>query len=64
MRNEQELDALLQQLYDPASPNYHRYLTPEEFTQRFWPTENDYQSLMDFARSYTIVPSGPITVGV
>ena len=39
LRNEQELDALLQQLYDPASPNYHRYLTPEEFTARFGPTE-------------------------
>jgi hypothetical protein len=51
LRNEQELDALLQQLYDPASPNYHRYLTPEEFTARFGPTENDYQALVDFAKS-------------
>jgi kumamolisin len=51
LRNEQELDALLQQLYDPASPNYHRYLTPEEFTARFGPTEKDYQALMDFAKS-------------
>jgi uncharacterized repeat protein (TIGR01451 family) len=51
LRNEQELDALLQQLYDPASPNYRRYLTPEQFTQRFGPTEQDYQALMDFAKS-------------
>jgi len=51
LRNEQELDALLQQLYDPASPNYHRYLTPDEFTARFGPTEKDYQAVMDFARS-------------
>jgi len=51
LRNEQDLDALLQQLYDPASPNYHRYLTPEEFTSRFGPTQNDYQALMDFAKS-------------
>ncbi|MGO8925643.1 MAG: immunoglobulin domain-containing protein [Limisphaerales bacterium] len=51
LRNEQELDALLRQLYDPASPNYHRYLTPGEFTARFGPTENDYQALMDFAKS-------------
>src|ERR1017187_3262293 len=51
LRNEQELDALLQQLYDPTSLNYHRYLTPEEFTARFGPTENDYQALMDFAKS-------------
>ena len=51
LRNEQELDALLQQLYDTASPNYRRYLTPEQFTQRFGPTEQDYQALMDFAKS-------------
>jgi Pro-kumamolisin, activation domain len=43
LRNQQEFDALLQQLYDPASPNYHRYLTPEQFTERFGPTEKDYR---------------------
>jgi subtilase family serine protease len=51
LRNQEELDALLQQLYDPASPNFHHYLTPEQFTARFGPTENDYQLLMDFAKS-------------
>ncbi len=25
LRNEQELDALLQQIYDPTSPSYHRF---------------------------------------
>jgi hypothetical protein len=34
LRNEQELDALLQQIYAPASTNYHRYLTPEEMSDR------------------------------
>jgi hypothetical protein len=51
LRNKQELDALLQQLYDPTSPNYHRYLKPEEFTTRFGPTEQDYQALIAFART-------------
>jgi hypothetical protein len=51
LRNQQELDILLQQLYDPASPNYRRYLTPEEFTAQFGPTEKDYQAVMDFANS-------------
>jgi hypothetical protein len=51
LRNEKELDGLLQQLYDPASPNYHRYLAPAEFTERFGPTENDYQALANFAKS-------------
>ncbi len=51
LRNEAELDNLLRQLYDPASPNYHRYLTPEQFTERFGATVEDYQALMDFARA-------------
>ena len=51
LRNSEELDHFLQQLYDPASPDYRRYLTPEEFTQRFGPTKQDYQALMDFAKS-------------
>jgi hypothetical protein len=51
LRNQPELDALLSQLSDPASPNYHRYLTPEEFTARFGPTVQDYQAVQDFAQS-------------
>src|SRR5512135_850781 len=51
LRNEAELDALLQQLYDPASPNYRRYLTPEQFTARFGPAETDYQALVDFVQA-------------
>ena len=37
LRNQEELNNLLQQIYDPASPNYHHYLTPEQFTERFGP---------------------------
>ena len=42
---------LIQELYDPASTNYHRYLTPEQFAERFGPTEADYQKLMAFAKA-------------
>ncbi len=49
LRNADELGQLLHQLYDPASPNYHRYLTPEQFTERFGPTEGDYQAIVAFA---------------
>ena len=51
LRNKAELEALLQQLYDPASLNYHRYLTPGEFAARFGPSEQDYQALVDFAKA-------------
>jgi uncharacterized repeat protein (TIGR01451 family) len=49
LRNQDELRTLLQELYDPSSPNYHHYLTPEEFTARFGPTEEDYQAVRRYA---------------
>ncbi len=51
LRNRAALDDLLRQIYDPASTNYHRYLTPEQFAERFGPTESDYQSVMAFAQA-------------
>ena len=51
LRNQAELDNLLREQNDPASTNDHRWRKPEEFTQRFGPTENDYQKVVDFARA-------------
>jgi subtilase family serine protease len=51
-RNQAELDDLLQQLYDPHSPNYHKYLTADEFSDRFGPTESDYEAVLHFAQTY------------
>ena len=51
LRNREALDTLLRQLYDPASANYHKYLTVDQFTQRFGPTEKDYQALIEFAQA-------------
>src|SRR5579862_3442586 len=48
LRNQATLNDLLKQIYDPSSPNYHHYLTPEEFTEQFGPTENDYRKLITF----------------
>ena len=50
LRDAQELDDFLAQLSDLASPNYRHYLTPEEFTERFGPTEQNYQDVIDFAK--------------
>jgi hypothetical protein len=49
LRNQAALDKLLSEIYDPASTNYHRYLTPEQFTEQFGPTEQDYQKVIAFA---------------
>ena len=49
LRNKEALTSLLQQLYDPASPKYRQYVTPEQFTAMFGPTEQDYQAVSDLA---------------
>ena len=41
LRNSAELARLLAAQQDPASPEYHRWLTPDEFTSRFGPTGAD-----------------------
>jgi hypothetical protein len=51
LHNGEVLAAFMSQLYDPASPGYRQYLTPEEFTARFGPTAGDYESVKDFART-------------
>ncbi len=58
LRNKEELNSLLQQIYDPASPQYHHYLTPEQFTERFGPTEQDYQTLIDFVTANGVTVTG------
>jgi subtilase family serine protease len=49
LRNQDELDGLLQDLYNPSSPSYHHFLSVDEFTARFGPTEEDYDTLIAFA---------------
>jgi hypothetical protein len=49
LRNREGLTNLLQRIYDPASPDYHHYLTPAEFAETFGPTKEDYEAAMAFA---------------
>ncbi len=51
LRNREALTNLLDQLYDPASPNFRRFLTPEQFTEQFGPTEQDYEAIVAFAQA-------------
>src|SRR5207249_929078 len=41
-RNEEELQRLNQELYDPSSPNYHKWITTEEFGERFGRSEAEF----------------------
>ena len=61
LRNTGALSSLLQRIYDPASPDYHHYLTTGEFTAKFGPTTNDYEAVCAFARSngFVIIRTHP-----
>ena len=58
LRNEADLDSLLEQLYDPQSPNYHHYLGVEEFAQRFGPSPEDHDAVVRFAAANGLIVTG------
>src|SRR5271166_699218 len=45
------LDQLLQDQQNPASPNYHQWLTPEEYAQRFGVSDADIATLTSWLKS-------------
>jgi Pro-kumamolisin, activation domain len=57
LRNQNELETLLHDLYDPSSSSYRHFLSVEEFTAKFGPTPEDYGAVIRFARQngFTIV---------
>jgi kumamolisin len=50
LRNPQGLKAFLADVYNPKSPNYRHFLTPQQFTQRFGPTQAQYDEVLRFAQ--------------
>ena len=61
LRNQTELDNFLTEVSDPTSLNYRHYLTPQQFTEKFGPTEQDYQTVENFFRSngFTVAMEHP-----
>ena len=58
LRNQEELDSLLKELADPASPEFGHYLSAQEFADEFGPTEQDYQALIRFVKGNGLVVTG------
>jgi kumamolisin len=50
-RNQTELDQFLKDLYDPSSPSYRKFLTVEQFTEKFGPSREDYETVKSFAKA-------------
>ncbi len=58
LRNPAGLKTLLSQIYDPKSPAYHQFLTVSQFTAKFGPTQEDYDAVVDFAKSNGFTVTG------
>lgn len=54
LREQVPLINLLQQIYDSRSTNFHRYLTPDQFTERFGPTKDDCELVKQFAKQHNL----------
>lgn len=39
-------------VYNPESPNYQHFLTPGQFSAKFGPSQQDYNAVVRFAKSY------------
>ena len=51
VRNAAALDTLVSQVADPNSPNFRKYLTVDQFTNTFGPTDADYTALINWAHT-------------
>lgn len=58
LRNREELTNLLQELYQPGDANFRHYLTPDQFATKFGPSPEDYEKVIDFAKSHGLTIRG------
>ncbi|RDI99010.1 hypothetical protein DVT68_10985 [Dyella solisilvae] len=52
VRDRAGLDAFVAEVTNPASPSYRQYLTPEQFTARFGPTQADYDAVVSYLAGF------------
>lgn len=51
IRNKVQHDRLLHDLYDPKSPDYGHYLTPQEYAQQFGTPQVDYDAVVAYFKN-------------
>jgi subtilase family serine protease len=57
-RNEAQLEQLLQDQQDPKSPQYHKFLTPDEYDQQFGPSDDDVAQVSDWLTTQGFTVTG------
>ncbi len=57
LRHQPELEDFLKELYDPSSSSYRQFVTVQQFTERFGPSQEDYDAVIAFAKAsgFTVV---------
>jgi kumamolisin len=58
LRDPVGLQSFLNDIYNPSSPNYRHFLSVPEFTERFGPTQQDYDQVIRFAQTYGFTIAG------
>jgi subtilase family serine protease len=58
LRDRDGLESFLADLYSSTVPNYRHYLTPAEFTERFGPTQEQYDAVVDYVLAHGLVVVG------
>ena len=51
LRDRAGLQNFLLEIQDPTSPSYHQFLTPQEFTVRFGPSQEDWDAVVAYAKA-------------
>jgi subtilase family serine protease len=52
VRDQAGLDNFLADLYSSTVPNHRHFLTPAEFTEKFGPTQHDYDAVVAYAQNH------------
>jgi hypothetical protein len=58
LRNREKLTNLLEALYQPSNASFRRYLTADQFAASFGPSQEDYQAVIDYAKSHGLMVKG------
>ena len=54
LHNKASLDAMVQDMYDSSSPNYHKFLTLKDFKAQFAPTAKDAATVRDYLTAHNM----------
>jgi subtilase family serine protease len=58
VRDQAGLDQFVANVTNPLSLQYRQYLTPKQFTAEFGPTQNDYDTVVQYLKQYGFTVTG------